>query len=365
MHDVTVRNCHVDGFLNSFRATRVGFHDLAAGHEYDDALSDVVLERSTLSNSRGVGAYVDGYVSRVTLRDLTITGAGSSGIYLEAGSRQNVVERNRVIDNGFRENGPNGQLFSFGGHTFRFWGPGREGLSIDGSYDNVVRRNRFEGNSAGGIFLYTNCSEDQHDPQRWFQRRTKAERNVVELNRFVGGRNGVWVGSRMSENTLPMDCSNPAYREGPVERVTLDYAPGNVVRLNSFEGVRYAVRVEDDGTRVVANRFTGPDATSYAVVVGTKWRGPVLGRPVTGTVVTDNVATIVGNASPYRWAYGIGPLDAARNVSSGAPAAFCEGAPVPTTAFIFVIVIALEDPGMPVATRPPGDLGDIGAQPSC
>src|SRR5689334_18941405 len=54
MRDVTVRNCHVEGFLNSFRATRVGFHDLEPGHEYDHELSGVVLEHSTLSNSRGV-----------------------------------------------------------------------------------------------------------------------------------------------------------------------------------------------------------------------------------------------------------------------------------------------------------------------
>src|SRR5262249_1585699 len=33
MSDVTIRNCRVDGFLNSIRATRDGFRDLAQGAE--------------------------------------------------------------------------------------------------------------------------------------------------------------------------------------------------------------------------------------------------------------------------------------------------------------------------------------------
>ena len=199
-----VKNCRVDGFLNSIRATRDGFRSLAEGHEYDHRLSDVTIEDSELSNSVGVGAYVDGYVNDVTLRRLRITGAGSTGIYLEAGSRHNTVADNVIHDNGFKEAGPTGQLEVIGGLQFRYWGTGREGLAIDGSYQNHVVGNSFEGNSAGGIFLYTNCGEYvTSNPARWFQRRTHADDNLVEQNTFTGGTHGVWVGARMGENTYP------------------------------------------------------------------------------------------------------------------------------------------------------------------
>jgi hypothetical protein len=62
--------------------------------------------------------------------------------------------------------------------------------------------------------------------------------------------------------------------------------------------VTYGVRVEDDGTKVVANRFAGPDATHHAVVIGTPERTTVLGRPVRGTTLSANVSTIAANPNP-------------------------------------------------------------------
>ena len=221
MEGVRIQECRTDGFLNGIRVTRTGFRGLEPGHEYDAKLSDVLIDDTEVSNSRGVGIFVDGYVSHVIIQHVTVTNAGSSGIYLEAGSRDNVVTRSTIRDNGCRENGPEGQLFTLAGTQFRHWGPGREGLSIDGSYGNWITHNTFSDNSAGGIFLYTNCGEFVHDrPDRYFQRRTKAERNVIDSNTLIGGLNGIWVGSRMSDNTFPMDCSNTPYRTGPALSVT-------------------------------------------------------------------------------------------------------------------------------------------------
>ena len=158
---VTIRNCAVLGFLNSIRVTRDGFRALPAGREIRPGIRDVLIERTHVSGSRGVGMYVDGYVTRTTIRNSSVTGAGSSGIYLEAGSADNVVSHNRIRRNGVRENGPSGERCfpPSSGARFRFWGIGREGISIDGSRRNLISRNRLEGNSAGGIFLYTNCGE--------------------------------------------------------------------------------------------------------------------------------------------------------------------------------------------------------------
>ena len=302
---VTIRDCGVRGFLNSIRITREGFRALAAGHEYDHGIRDVLIERSQVSGSRGVGIFVDGYVTRTTIRNSTVTGAGSSGIYLEAGTTDNVVIGNAIRDNGFRENGPTGSVFTFAGARFRFWGIGREGLSIDGSRRNLVAGNSFEGNSAGGIFLYTNCGEYVNSrPERWFQRRYGADDNVIVANRFEGGVNGVWVGSRMGESTLPMECSDPTYVKQGITWIALDRAARNRVLANSFRNVTYGVRVEDDDAKVMGNSFSGPDATHHAVVIGTPWRTSALGKPVRGTALIANTSAIRSNQNPYRWVEG-------------------------------------------------------------
>jgi parallel beta-helix repeat protein len=366
MEGVRIQECRTDGFLNGIRVTRTGFRALAPGHEYDNKLSDVLIDDTQVSNSRGVGIYVDGYVSRVTIRGAVVTNAGSSGIYLEAGSRGNTVIGSTIRDSGYRENGPDGQLFSLGGTQFRYWGPGREGMSIDGSSDNLILGNTFSGNAAGGVYLYTNCGEYVHTrPERYFQRRTQATRNLIQGNRFTGGLNGVWVGSRMSDNTYPMDCSNPAYRSAPFESVTLDFAPANTIRANSFTDVVHGVRVEDDDTQVIANTFRGPDPSYHAIVVGTKWRTSDLARPVTGTVISGNSSTIAGNASPYRWIYGLGTAQVTGNTALGRATGICQAPPIPISVFVMVYAVALEPVGSPPTPRPDITIPRLPALPSC
>lgn len=354
LSNIVVRNCHVEGFLNNLHIEREGFMELAEGVEYEHAFSNIVIEDGTFVNSRGVGIFVDGYVTGVTLRRLHVEGSGSAGIYLEAGSRDNVVEHCTIVNNGYRENGPDGQLFEFSGITVWFWGTGREGLAIDGSRDNRIADNHFEGNSAGAIFLYKNCGEFVNvRPNRWWHRRYGADGNVIERNTIVGEDNGVWVASRMGENTLPMDCSDPAYVSGPLDRVVLDYARDNVVRDNVFQNVGYGVRVEDDRTVVADNEFTGDDPAQQAVVVGTRFRTPVLGLPVSGTTVTGNRASIAENGNPYRWIHGHVDTVFADNEALGRPAGFCEGEQPRTNQFIFVVAFELADPENPPTGPPP------------
>ncbi len=359
---VTIRNCVVRGFLNSIRVTRDGFRALPAGHEYDHGVRGVVIEHTQVSGSRGVGLYVDGYVTDTTIRNSTVTGAGSSGIYLEAGSARNVVVGNAIRDNGFRENGPSGSLINFSGLQFRFWGIGREGISIDGSRRNLVSGNTFSGNSAGGIFLYTNCGEYVRSrPERWFQRRYGADDNLILANSFEGGVNGVWVGSRMGENILPMECSDPTYTPG----YALDRAARNTIAANSFRDVTYGVRVEDDDTKVLANRFSGPDGTHHAVVIGTPQRTRVLGKPVRGTALVANTATIRGNPNPYRWVEGQTGSIVAFNRALGRPAGLCQGKTLPRGPFVMTLAVAVEPPGSPVTPAPDLTVPTVGALPPC
>jgi len=363
--DVTVRNCHVEGFVNGLRITRDGFRTLPAGGEYENGTSAIVVEDSSFSASRGVGVFVDGYVEGVTLRRNTVAGAGSSGIYLETGSRRSHVEGNALVGNGYRENGPGGQPFTFAGVALWFWGIGREGISVDGSYENTIVGNAFTGNSAGGVFLYKNCGEYPDRPQ-YFERRYPSEHNLVEGNTFLGGTNGIWVGSRMGENTLPMDCTDPAYIDEPYRRVVLDRANDNVLRGNRFVDVVYGIRVEDDGNVVEANTFEAGSPDHHAVIVGTPLRSTVLGRPVTGTRVVDNVATISGNDDPFRWVTQVVDTTARGNVANGAPATLCPGVEPPRSPFVFVVAVAPAGPdGGPPAETPDLTLPVLGALPPC
>jgi parallel beta-helix repeat protein len=363
---VTIRDCVVRGFLNSIRITRDGFRALAAGHEYDHEVRDVLLDRVRVSGSRGVGLYVDGYVTHTTIRNSKVTGAGSSGIYLEAGSAYNLVTGNEIRDNGFRENGPGGSLIAFAGTQFRFWGIGREGISIDGSRRNVIAGNRLAGNSAGGIFAYTNCGEYVNSrPERWFQRRYGADDNLIAGNRFDGGVNGIWIGSRMGESTLPMECSDVPYYKSGLNSITLDRAARNTVLGNDFRDVTYGVRVEDDGTKVLLNRFSGPDATHHAVVIGTPWRTSVLGKPVSNTTLLGNSSTIRANPFPYRWVEGQAATRAIGNRALGRPVGTCQGKTLPRGPFVMTLAFALEPPGAPVTPAPDLTVPKVGALPPC
>ncbi len=366
LSQITIRNCVVRGFLNSIRITRDGFRQLAAGREYEHGIQNVAIERTRVSGSRGVGIFVDGYVSHVAIRRSSVTGAGSSGIYLEAGSTDNLVAHNDIRDNGSRENGPQGGLFTVGGARFRYWGTGREGISVDGSRRNRIVGNRLSGNAAGGIYLYTNCGEYVNSrPERWFERRYGATGNRIARNHLDGAVNGVWVGSRMAESTFPMDCSDPPYVKQGLTWITLDRAAGNAVVANRFTDVVYGVRVEDDDTRVARNRFEAGDATHHAVVIGTPYRTSALSRPVRGTELLANRAMILGNGDPYRWVEGQTGTRVARNRALGRPASLCEGRSLPRGPFVMTLALAYEPPGAP--ETPPLDLTvpTVGALPAC
>jgi parallel beta-helix repeat protein len=352
--NITVRNCYVEGFLNNFHVEHEGFRDYTVDDEYDNAFSNIVIEDSTSLNSHGVGIFVDGYVTGVTLSKLHVEGAGSTGIYLEHGSKDNVVENSTIVNNGFSENGPSGQFFTFAGVTFWFWGSGREGLAIDGSRFNTVKDNTFSGNSAGAIFLYKNCGEFVHQkPDRWWTRRYGANGNLIEGNVFTGGDTGVWIGSRMGENTLPMDCSDPPYLTDGLNRIVLDHATDNVVHANTFQDVTYAIRVEDDRSTITDNVITGSASYDVAILVGTRFRTPVLGLPVDGSVISGNRATIAGSKNPYRWVHGQTNTTFTDNQSLGRPVGFCEGVEPRRNALIFVLAFVPADPNNPPTGGPP------------
>jgi len=311
LHDITVRNCVVRGFLDGVRITRVGFRALAEGHEYDHDYSRVHLVDDQVTGTGGVGIYVDGYVTGVSIDRVTVTDAGSAGIYLETGSKGTRVVHSTIVDNGYANTDPAGTPYVLGGVTFLYVSTGREGIAVDGSQDNVIRDNVIRGNSYGGIFLYQNCGENYTtDPADWLPRRTAASGNLIADNTISDEPNGVWIASRMAENLAVWDCSTASYdRTGGAYHV-LDHATDNAVYHNVFQGDTYGVRVEDDDNRVLRNRFedaSGPTivpAPVAAVLVGTEFRTLTLDQPVSGTVVADNTSDLSGAASPFAVLWG-------------------------------------------------------------
>ena len=279
----------------------------------------------------------------MTLRRLEIARAGGVGIYLEAGSKHNLVEHNRIHGNGYKDITDEGVAFEIGGVPIRYQSTGREGIAIDGSRRNVVGRNRIFGNSAGGIFFYKNCGEYMSKERRHWVRRYGANGNLIVGNVISDEQNGVWLGSRMAENQYFLECSDPAYVSGDLRRIHRDYAKHNTILGNRFVSVTNGVRVEDNGNRILRNSFSNRAAGAQAVLFGTKERTAALGEPVAETVVRRNRATLKGNASPYGWVHGHTRTDYANNRASGKRVRLGAGTQPAINPFLFVISFRVAD----------------------
>ncbi len=340
LSNVVVRNCVVSGFNNNVRIRRQGFRTLTQGAEYENGTSAILIENSHFYDSNATGIFVDGYVTGVTLRGVEVAGSGAVGVYLEAGSKDNVIENSRIHNNGFGNVVPEGVPIVVNGTELRYESTGREGIAIDGSRDNIVRNNWIAGNSAGAIFLYKNCGEDAtSQPNSHWVRHYGATGNLITGNFISTEKNGIWVGSRAAENQYFMDCSDPAYIDAALRRVHLDPASGNTVDRNSFLYVTYGVRIEDNMTTVTDNRFSSNSPGHEAVIIGTKERTGVLGLPVDGTILRDNRATITGNATPYRWVWGHTATTHADNFADQALVPLVEGTQPTINPFLFAIRI--------------------------
>ena len=289
IHDVVVRNCRIRGHhrgvdvrreMPAAEATemRDTYRRLAADPTaqrealllLDEAARsraphDVLIEQVSVRDTGHVGVYLHPFVHHVRIRDVVVTGVRlGPGVYLDGGSRR--VE----IDGGC------------------FAGNAREGVAIDASAQNVIRRSRFEANGEGGVFLYKNAFEA---PTRHLPRTQHSRDNLIEGNVFDREKRGVWVGYRASANyaQTTLEWGDPiVYRDDEVI-YRADYAEHVTIVGNHFvENAVDAVLIEDDHAIVLDNRFTGnPSRNDVAVVVGSRgrWRS---GRPVYGATVRHN-----------------------------------------------------------------------------
>ncbi|MFN8640475.1 MAG: right-handed parallel beta-helix repeat-containing protein [Candidatus Binatia bacterium] len=333
LHDVTVRNCHVSRFDNNLRVTRAGFKNLLPGAEYDHGTANILIEHNTFADSANSGVFVDGFVSGVRFSRNAVSGSGSVGIYLEAGSRDNVVEQSVVTDNGWKDVIPGPASFTIGMTTIYYLSTGREGIAVDGSRGNVIRDNVVADNAAGGIFAYKNCGENTSQSGHWV-RRYGASGNRISHNRVSDGPNGIWIGSRAAENQLFMDCSDPPLVGDPALKVYRDPAPDNTIEFNRVAGMTNAIRVEADGTTVHGNFLSDADR---GVLVGSRYLTTVSNAPIADTAIAVNTTSAV--AEPYGWIWGTGTIAFDGNTADQDVGVWRPGTQPTINPFLFVVQV--------------------------
>jgi hypothetical protein len=283
--NVTVRNCIVRnanaiGIVVGWRGSdQAKVSRYERDEIYDRTPHFIQIINTRVEASKGAGIYLDDYVSDVTLRHVAVTRSDSMAIYLEHSSRRITIE-----DSLFEGNSQ---------------GKRREALAIDSSAHNVIRRNIFRRNKAGGIFLYKNCHEhaafDAKQTERW----QGSDNNLIEDNHFEDEPVGVWIGSRQSLDLRKMRCGDPYYGG----KFVRDKARENTVRSNSFLRVSQGVLIEDDYNDVVGNRFQ--DTRVVCIRVGSPARSTLLGQPVVGVNVKNNFCDIDGSSDDQRVSEGI------------------------------------------------------------
>jgi hypothetical protein len=276
LSNITIRNCIVRN--SNAIALVIGWKG-SDQDKVDHYTRDEIYRRtphqiqiinSRIENSKGAGIYVDDYVSDVAIRRVSILRSDAMAIYLEHSSRGITIE-----DSLFENNS-----------TIKK----REAIAIDSSANNIVRRNIFRHNKAGGIFLYKNCQEHANTDAKQTRRWQGADSNLIENNVFEDEPIGVWIASRQSLDLRKLDCGDPYYGE----KYVLDHAQDNTIRGNIFRNVDRGVIVEDDHNVIANNLFEG--IGELCVEVGAKARTILLNRPVTDVSVMNNRCNLIGNS---------------------------------------------------------------------
>jgi parallel beta-helix repeat protein len=279
LEDITVENCIVVGAKNQGIYVRPpsdagALAGLPLPLRYELAPKRISILNSTVVGSGNVGIYVGNYAQKTVIRGSTVSRSGGTAVYLDASSIEATLEKNAFIGNGF------------GGQPIGSQKRNREAVAIDSSSFNTILDNRFENNSAGGVFLYKNCWEHHTNPrqaQRWMH----ASFNTISNNQFKE-KIGVWIASRQTKMQDGMDCGDTPVAKGYFR----DYAEHNTITSNVFRGGDAGINVQDDQTTILANSFEGQK--DACVVLGSELRDTLLGAPIQGTLLKHNQCTSDG-----------------------------------------------------------------------
>ena len=276
--NIAVANCHVDGYGHALHIRQYsnpnqryarGFINLAANRAL--APNDIHIINVSSRNSINSGMFVGDHVHDITFDQVRIQNAGTVGLYLEFGSRDNVIKNSVFVGNGFR--------------TFK---PNREAIAVDSSSSNRIENNHFIHNGAGSILLYRNCFEHADDPTQGnhFKRTESSRDNIIANNVFEDEPVGVWVASRQSRNLKGFECGAYLVKQTPFASYHLDSAKNNQIIDNRFEKVEQGVIIEDDGTIIEGNRFAA--TVGMPIAVGSEIREDSAAGAIKNTRIKNN-----------------------------------------------------------------------------
>ena len=156
---------------------------------------------------------------------------------------------------------------------------------MDSSGHNWIIGNTFKQNADGGIYLYKNCWEHAGDPMQ-IPRTEGADHNLIENNRFIGERVGVWIAERADRDLSAFECGDSLIHESFGKRYYRDVARHNQVVANRFEDVETGVRVQDDDNTITGNVFERSDEGAD-IEIGSRVR-LLVSDPVRNVRHTDN-----------------------------------------------------------------------------
>lgn len=279
INNIAVANCHIDGYGHALHIRQYSNPNqryarglIAPAANRALAPSDIRISNVTSRNSINSGMFVGDHVHGVTFDKVHIQNAGTVGLYLEFGSRDNVIKNSVFVGNGFRNFKPN-----------------REAIAVDSSSNNLIEHNRFIHNGAGSVLLYRNCFEHANDPARsnHFKRTESSRDNVIRHNIFQEEPVGVWIASRQSRNLKGFECGAYLIKQTPFASYHLDSAKDNQIVDNRFEQVEQGIIIEDDNTLVSGNQFAA--TVDLPISIGSEIREESRAGAIKGTMMRDNV----------------------------------------------------------------------------
>lgn len=294
VNNITVERCRFENYVDGIRVVlkysakthlrlKQGRNSAALEQQLRQlAPSQIMIRNTDLIDSHKHGIFVHRYVNALTFDTGKIKRSGNSGIYLESGTKSNTIVNSVIYKNGYfnyknRMRQPKLVLAR------------REGIAIDSSSHNVLRKNQFIKNARGSVFLYKNCYE-KHTHRLQLPRLGHSDHNRIEHNQFTDEKIGIWVAARQSKDQSGHNCGDKVMYERSglfkSSRFYEDFAKHTRIQNNTFKNVLTGIRVEDDFTRIHANVFQGESI--HDVLVGTPIRSVVFNHPVTGTNIQNN-----------------------------------------------------------------------------
>lgn len=273
VQNIRIKNCLLSGYnhgilIEQKTPANVRYQQLLAQQttldkQRQQSPNHILLDHILVDSSRNSGIFIGDHVQAVTLANSRVQHSGTVGVYLEFGSGNNQILYSQFSGNGFRQTNVAGVAIGK---------PNREAIAIDSSAHNVIAYNRFDGNGAGGVFLYRNCFEHADDPSQanHFLRTQGSNDNQILSNIFTHEPVGVWVASRQSRNLKGFGCGAYLIKEDLISSYHLDDSEQNLIQNNRFADNKNAIILEDDRNIVRQNQFA--DSVILPIKVGSQIR---------------------------------------------------------------------------------------------